>query len=343
MEAVSRQRKRGRRSGGTGGSGSGSGAGGAGAAAGSPRERARQLLRRSGEAHEQGDAEAGRRLLEEAMAADPGFVEPALALAAEKGRIGDREGALAAVEEAVRRGRAQVARGARPGREPEWWHDPETRPLMKALVARGARLLALDRAGEAAEQWLEVLELEPEDDPLGAGLMAGEAWLMAGDPMAALAVQARLAESAVLAYGRGLALLRTGQRRPALVSLWLGLMLNAAIGRELAGSAPPPSAPAAGLVDPDEAEEYLARAGDLWTAAERDLLARLIADPELERAQAEMARHARALDEAETPAAEKTTLAAIESLLDAERLEARVADLDRRLQQAPPPRRLPLA
>jgi tetratricopeptide (TPR) repeat protein len=303
------------------------------------RTRAKALLRAAGEALETGDRTRGLELLERAVAADPTFVEPPLALAAQRARDGDEEGAGAMVELAVQRGREQVERIPPKKGGPAWWHDPATRPYLKALVAHGVRRFARGDARGAAEQFLAVFEREPSD-PLEAGLYAAEALLAAGDPMGALGVYARLEEGPAVCYGRALALLATDQRREAVLSLWLGLLLNARVAEGLLGPLPFAGIERAELVgDAREAEEIVARTAGLWTPQAREWLTALASHEPLRADLRRWAELVRVLEGEEEGGGR--ALGAIEAFLDPERL-AREADVFLAGRRAPP-RRLPQA
>ena len=298
------------------------------------RDRAKQLLRRGGESLERGERSAGIAAIEEALTADPTFVEPALVLARLRDEDGDDVIADALVEEAVRRGAAAIDTiPGRPGRQPHWWRDEATRPYLKSLVARGWRRLDRNEPQAAAEQFAKVFEMtEAEEDPLLAGVFAAEAWLYAAMPTAALDAYARLVEGPDVCYGRGLALLASGQTRAATVSLWLGVLLNAWVAEAVLGTDRLAGVDRSHFVgDPSEAEELVGRIGELWTEPACELLARLLGDVEFCREMERWALLARSLDEAETAQRERQLLAEIERFLDSERIEREVDGLRQRL------------
>lgn len=295
---------------------------------------------------ERGDVGSGLAGLEAAMAEDPSFVEPVLALASYRASEGNREEALRLTEEAVARGLAMVDRipPRAGGGPPAWWHDQATRPYMKALVARGFRLLERGDPALAAVAFAEVFELEPAQDPLEAGIFAAEAFLRAGDPMAALDLYSRLLEQPAVAYGRSLALFATGQREPGLVSLWLALLINPRVAVELSGPLPWSGFDLELLVgDRREAEELLDRTADLWPGEPLRAMAALIEDRGLRQDLVRFAALARDLDLAEDAALEAKLLGEIEVLLDADRIGRQARDLLRRTDaaSAAEPKRLP--
>lgn len=299
------------------------------------RDRAKALLRDGGEALERGDRETGVRLMEQALGEDPSFVEPALTLA----RLRDEEGsdaiADALIEEAVRRGSSMVDNiRLRNGETPKWWRDEATRPYMKALVARGWRRLARDEPKAAAEQFEKVFQMEPDDDPVYAGVYAAESRLHCRDPMAALQVYSRLDEGPDVCFGRALALLLTGQTREAVVSLWLGILLNAAIAERLSGPDALSGVDRRQIVaDEDQADEFLGRVEDLWDAPSREVVRELLDYGPLEDDLQQWGILARALDEAGPPHRQRQLLDEIERFLSVDRIErlvsAYLTELDR--------------
>jgi len=288
------------------------------------RTQAKALLRAAGEALEAGDASTGAAKLEAALAADPTFVEPALALARLRDDQGDDVIADALVEEAVRRGAGVVDRISSPGHGPRWWHDPATRPYMKALVARGWRLLDRDELTAATDQFRAVFELAPEEDPLEAGLFAAECALRCDQVEDALTLYARLEEQPAVCYGRALALGRKGQVQEAAVSLWLGLLLNTLVAEELLGRT---AYRGRQVGDPDEADEVLGRIRDLWDDAALGLLRRLVRHPCFHEEMDQWLPLVEALDEAGNHRQATQAMAAIESFLSSSRIQSRVDEV----------------
>jgi len=290
----------------------------------SVRTHAKALLRSAGEALERGDRDHGLTELEAALAADPSFVEPALALARVRDEMGEDVIADALVEEAVRRGAAMLERIRSPRGAPTWWHDEATRPYMKALVARGWRRLDRDEPLEAARIFRDVFEKEPLDDPLQAGIFAAESLLRGGDPAAAVTLYEQLAEGPAVCYGRGLAFLRRGERRDATISFWLAVLLEALVARDVLGEEAFAGIERRDLVgDAAEADEIVGRIGDLFDKAARELLSALVADETFRADLKRWSELARDLDQAAPPQVD-AAVTAIERFLAAHRIEAAV-------------------
>jgi tetratricopeptide (TPR) repeat protein len=118
------------------------------------------------------------------------------------------------VERAAAIVRASVAAAECPVRLP--WGFWENRPALRLMSRLGYRLDGLDRTGEAAEVYEEILRLNPNDNH-GHRTWLVNHYLRSSDPARALAIAERFPADALAdtLFGHGLALWRLGNRPEA--------------------------------------------------------------------------------------------------------------------------------
>ena len=172
------------------------------------------------------------------------------------------EAAVAAGERAIGAGRFEELAG-------QFWGVLETRPYMRARLGLAQTLAALDRAGEAEQQYRSLLRLNPDDNQ-GVRCLLLEGLVRAGRDEEALALL-RQYENDVAAEWRftwALFDFRQGRQADADRRLSEALDYNPTVPLMLtAGKGlSPMTGPTVRLGGPDEAAGYAEAFGDAWRA-----------------------------------------------------------------------------